>query len=57
MSTQKARDQWAIANEGDTEKCRTCGLSYNLYDDGYEGECPTCADKSEDFRANKRRRN
>lgn len=27
--------------------CRTCGAVYAGYGDGYDGECPTCADKTE----------
>lgn len=26
--------------------CRTCGDTYDPYGDGYDGECPSCADKS-----------
>ena len=29
----------------DEGTCRTCGESYNHYGDGYDGECPSCADK------------
>lgn len=26
--------------------CRTCGESYSEFGDGWDGECPTCADRS-----------
>ncbi len=29
-------------------KCRTCGNRYSDGGDGFDGECPSCADKSED---------
>lgn len=29
------------------EICRTCGEAYNGYSDGYDGECPDCADKTD----------
>lgn len=29
------------------EVCRTCGVSYDGCGDGYDGECPGCADKTE----------
>ena len=25
-------------------KCRTCGEHYSEFGDGWDGECPTCAD-------------
>lgn len=25
-------------------RCRTCNEPYNEYGDGYDGECPSCAD-------------
>jgi predicted RNA-binding Zn-ribbon protein involved in translation (DUF1610 family) len=27
------------------EECRTCGKLYEVYGDGYDGECPGCADR------------
>ncbi|QIG69336.1 hypothetical protein EVB78_134 [Rhizobium phage RHph_N1_15] len=30
----------------DEEPCRTCGEAYDHYGDGYDGECPSCADRS-----------
>jgi hypothetical protein len=30
----------------DEEPCRTCGKAYDHYGDGYDGECPDCADKT-----------
>lgn len=32
--------------EGGCEPCRTCGEIYQDGGDGYDGECPGCADKS-----------
>jgi predicted nucleic acid-binding Zn-ribbon protein len=29
-----------------TPRCRTCGQFYRDGADGYDGECPTCADKT-----------
>ena len=31
----------------DEETCRTCGEKYDPYGDGYDGECPSCADKTD----------
>jgi hypothetical protein len=36
-----------IAEESDVEICRTCHAIYDGYGDGYDGECPECADKTE----------
>jgi DNA-directed RNA polymerase subunit RPC12/RpoP len=27
-------------------KCRTCGATYSEFGDGWEGECPDCADRT-----------
>jgi DNA-directed RNA polymerase subunit RPC12/RpoP len=27
-------------------RCRSCGARYSEYGDGWDGECPTCADKT-----------
>lgn len=48
-------DQQSIANwiveaavpEVETETCRTCGSRYPEAGDGWDGECPECADKRE----------
>lgn len=29
------------------EDCRTCGEVFNAYGDGADGECPSCADKTD----------
>ncbi|WLR90914.1 hypothetical protein [Shinella zoogloeoides] len=34
-------------NEDDFEVCRTCGEHYAAGGDGYDGECPGCADKTD----------
>ncbi|MCO5145398.1 MAG: hypothetical protein M9895_04360 [Aquamicrobium sp.] len=34
------------ADRGDANNCRTCGEKYDPYGDGYDGECPDCADKT-----------
>lgn len=31
-----------------TEACRTCAIPYSTSGDGYDGECPECADKTAD---------
>lgn len=31
----------------DDDECRTCGERYDDCGDGYDGECPSCADKSD----------
>jgi hypothetical protein len=28
------------------KKCRTCGEAYPEFGDGWDGECPACADKT-----------
>ena len=33
--------------EDEENTCRTCGEEYDLYGDGYDGECPSCADKTD----------
>lgn len=36
---------WLHENRpADHVHCRTCGGSYSEYGDGYDGECPSCAD-------------
>lgn len=37
----------AEGEDEDEGTCRTCGESYNPYGDGYDGECPSCADKTD----------
>jgi hypothetical protein len=32
--------------EQDAKLCRTCGDEYHFAGDGWDGECPTCADRS-----------
>jgi hypothetical protein len=32
---------------GATEVCRTCGDLYRAAGDGYDGECPSCADRTD----------
>lgn len=27
-------------------RCRTCGQTYSEFGDGWDGECPECADKT-----------
>lgn len=34
------------ATDDAEEKCRTCGETYQDDGDGYDGECPSCADRS-----------
>lgn len=34
------------ALSADDETCRTCGESYPYAGDGYDGECPSCADRT-----------
>lgn len=34
-------------HDASLEVCRTCGVEYSPYGDGYDGECPECADKTE----------
>lgn len=36
----------STAGEGDLS-CRTCGERYSPYGDGYDGECPACADRTD----------
>lgn len=36
------------ADEDDDNICRTCGEWYADGGDGYDGECPTCADATFD---------
>jgi hypothetical protein len=36
-----------IADESCVDICRTCNAVYDPYGDGYDGECPDCADKRE----------
>lgn len=38
-------EQAAERDAGD--HCRTCGEPYDGYGDGYDGECPDCADRTE----------
>ena len=33
-------------DEGAEPVCRTCGEPYGAFGDGWDGECPDCADKS-----------
>ncbi len=40
-------DEAGVQTEDDHDKCRTCGESYEDGGDGYDGECPTCADKTD----------
>lgn len=28
------------------DQCRTCGVDYDGYGDGWDGECPDCADRT-----------
>lgn len=32
--------------DDDEGKCRTCGEPYDGCGDGFDGECPSCADKT-----------
>jgi len=36
-----------VAEDEGNDYCRTCGVLYGAYGDGYDGECPDCADKTE----------
>lgn len=36
----------AMTARCDTEHCRTCGQTYPEFGDGWNGECPTCADRT-----------
>lgn len=42
-----------VAEDSDVGICRTCRNVYDLYGDGYDGECPDCADKRESKREEK----
>lgn len=44
---QRREEKAKAKKEGSqsTEECRTCGSDYEPYGDGYDGECPSCADK------------
>ena len=39
-----------VAEGSDVVICRTCNAVYDGYGDGYDGECPECADKTEEKR-------
>jgi hypothetical protein len=34
-------------DEDDEDTCRTCGAEYEAGGDGFDGECPDCADKTD----------
>lgn len=38
---------WAWVSNEDAGLCRTCACTYNHAGDGWDGECPDCADKTE----------
>lgn len=45
---EKVAASWAELMERESKaNCRTCGEVYDLYGDGYDGMCPSCADKTE----------
>lgn len=46
----KLSDRWVDRDEDDDAQpvCRTCGKPYKDGADGYDGECPPCADKTEE---------
>lgn len=37
----------AKAPDAGMANCRSCGTPYSLYGDGFDGECPDCADKTD----------
>jgi hypothetical protein len=39
----------ALNDPGTTEDCRVCGEHYDLGGDGYDGLCPSCADKANEI--------
>jgi hypothetical protein len=41
---------WVWVDDDDAELCRTCRAPYDGCGDGYDGECPDCADKTEEKR-------
>lgn len=38
---------WIWVDNSDAGICRTCGEAYEEGGDGYDGECPDCADKTD----------
>jgi len=38
-----------LGPEPDEEDCRVCGQRYELGGDGYDGLCPSCADKANEI--------
>lgn len=38
---------WIWVDDDAAGVCRTCRALYDQYGDGYDGECPDCADKTE----------